>query len=378
MKKMYFVIVALATLFACSNPAVSITPTRGASGELVVSSVRPEGNGLQASTVFPEFELGDVASYTVALTNGPGDTSSHSTTVNTNGSGDFAEEVAFTDLIPGRWTLSVTGRNSDAEVVLFGSQSVFVAGGERRSFVVPVRLLEGENDLGRWAATFTWPQELLGDGDFDKLGDITGYRVSIQDAVSQDVTVITGTGSQTLEGTGIAVFFAPEDQDLTITADDQTSQSFWLTVELLTDRADPFQVLARYDERWYVRGNLTSSTAVTFAESDFSFGGGATIALDLSDLDRFEELTDNYFFETPGSSVAAGETFTIQAAGLDNVTFGWRMNGEAIADATSNTLSIETTAAEAGQVKRITLVVTAADGTRYSAGHSVRIIAVED
>ncbi|MFP4509877.1 MAG: hypothetical protein ACLFNQ_07075 [Spirochaetaceae bacterium] len=378
MKKMYVVLIALAALSACSNPAITARASGGPTGELVVSSVQPEGNGLQASTVFPEFELDDVESYTVALTNGPGGTGSHSTTVNTNGSGEFAEEVTFTDLIPGRWTLSVTGRNSDTEVVIVGSRSVFVAGGERRNFVVPVRLLEGENDLGSWAAAFTWPKELLGEGDFDKLGDVTGYRISIQDAVSQDATAITGKDSQTFEDTGISVFFSPGEQDLTITADDQTSQSFWLTVELLTDRADPFQVLARYDERWYVRGNLRSSTAVTFAESDFSFGGAATIALDLSDLDRFEELTDNYFFETPGSSIAAGESFSIQAAGLDNVTFGWRMNGEAIADATDATLSVATTEAEAGQVKRITLVVTAADGTRYSAGHSVRVIAVEE
>ncbi len=378
MKKIIIIIVTLAAAFACSNPTLQVTSAADSSGELTISSVRPEGSGLQARTVFPEFELGDVDSYTVALTNGPGGTTSHSVVVDADGSGDFAEAVVFTDLIPGPWTLSVTGRNSDSEVVLVGTQSVFVAGGERRTFTVPVRLLDGADDLGRWAASYSWPEELTGDGGFDKIGSVTGYRIFIQDASTQDVTEITGTGSQSLETAGITVFFAPDAQDLTITAEDQASQSFWLTVELLTDRADPFQVLARYDERWYVRGNLTSSTAVAFAETDFSFGGGANIALDLTDLDRFEELTDNYFFETPGSSVAAGETFTIQAAGLENVSFGWRINGEALADATGDTLTMETTAAEAGQVKRITLVVTAADGTRYSAGHSVRIIAVED
>ena len=378
MKTRIIIGVTLAAAFACSNPTIQVTSPADSAGELAISSVHPEGSGLQASTVFPEFDLSDVASYTVALTNGPGRTDPHSVVVDANGSGNFAEAVVFTNLIPGRWTLSVTGRNSDSEVVLAGSQSVFVAGGERRTFTVPVRLLDGADDLGQWAANFSWPEELTGEGGFDKIGAVTGYRIYIQDASTQNVTEIIGTSSQSLETAGITVFFAPDAKDLTITAEDQASQSFWLTVELLTDRADPFQVLARYDERWYVRGNLTSSTAVAFAETDFSFGGGANIALDLTDLDRFEELTDNYFFETPGSSVAAGETFTIQAAGLENVSFGWRINGEALADATGDTLTMETTAAEAGQVKRITLVVTAADGTRYSAGHSVRIIAVED
>jgi hypothetical protein len=377
-KQIIIVAVTLATLFACSNPTLQVVSPAGNNGELVISSVNPEGSGLQARTVFPEFALGDVEQYTVALTNGPGSTASHSVVVASDGNGDFAEAVTFTDLIPGPWTLSVTGNNSEAEVVLFGSESVFVAGGERRTFSVPVRLLEGDDDLGRWAASYSWPSELLGEGDYDKIGAVSGYRIFIQDAATQEVTEVSGTESQSLESSGISVFFAPDEQALTVTAEDQASQSFWLTVELLTDRADPFQVLARYDERWYVRGNLTSSTAVAFAESDFSFGGGANIALDLTDLDRFEELTDNYFFETPGSSVAAGETFSIQAAGLENVSFGWRINGEAVADVTGDTLTMETTAAEAGQVRRITLVVTAADGTRYSAGHSVRIIAVEE
>ncbi|MFW6252698.1 MAG: hypothetical protein ACOC4F_02095, partial [bacterium] len=84
MKKMYVVLIALAALSACSNPAITARASGGPTGELVVSSVQPEGNGLQASTVFPEFELDDVESYTVALTNGPGGTGSHSTTVNTN------------------------------------------------------------------------------------------------------------------------------------------------------------------------------------------------------------------------------------------------------------------------------------------------------
>lgn len=365
------VVLLLFATASCINPYIDV---RHASEPREGTGIRVTGfnaaEGIRAATVFPDLSLADIHSYRVEVADGPG--AGQAQVVRASGGG-LAEPVEFRDLVPGSWTLIVSGYDRDpssvdpaARKIVSGIQTIRVRAGNFSDVTVPIGFIDGGE--GDWNVTLSWPT-VEGDGGYARTDVVTGHRVWIN--------------GEAVDPALVSIDLDSPSRVLAIAESARPSGSFWLTVELTADKPAPYETVARYDELWYVRGNLTTRKTVALRESDFSFGGGSRIVLDLSEIERYRELRDNYFVTAP-STTEAGDQFVITAAGIEGATFAWRIDGTPVTGATTGaslsdggaTLTLDTGTAEAGVVKRLTLVVEK-NGMLYSASHAVRLVVSE-
>ncbi|MFO8063016.1 MAG: hypothetical protein R6V29_00100 [Spirochaetia bacterium] len=183
-------------LIGCTSPFLADEPSGDDTGGLRISGVA--SGGVSTQTVFPSFELTDVASYEVSLSNGPsGSTDPNTIDVAANDSdGQFADTVAFEDLVPGDWDLTVDGYDADGnKVVSNGGQTISITRGEYNETTATVELLDGAS--GNLAAEVTWPIDPDGD-DYTETDVVTGYSYTIEGLDNSNRYSVATDGSITV------------------------------------------------------------------------------------------------------------------------------------------------------------------------------------
>ncbi len=371
----------------CSNPFGGSDGSDGgnadgsATGSVSVTGVQPDGEGLSAQTVFPEFSLTEVMHYRVELTNNSEAPEPDAQVVDAvDGQPDGAE---FLDLVPDTWTVTIEGfgdpgggEPTDGPKLVRGESSVVVERGQITSVEVGVELLDAEaagDDHGSIRFTLTWP-ESVGTEYQDTADFIENYEITLADADDSETTFA-------VDPTEHEVLFNVDEQVLTIERELPAGRYF-LTATLNSNKPDPYQIVARYDELWYVYANVETQNSVELTEQQFSFGGGATFTVTIED---FEDL-EQFFEGAADSSVAAGSEFALSAAWdslADDAILRWRIEGEYVEHGEQldglgsitidgDALSFTPQEDAAGRTIVVTLVVEL-DGMLYSGAHSVTI-----
>jgi hypothetical protein len=334
----------------------------GPFGILRIDNISPGGDGIAIATVFPSVNPSDITHYRITVQNGPEDAPEQQQVVTTDGSGGLSAPVEFIDLVPGEWTVVVEGFNGDPAAggtqLLSGSSSVTILAGQTATVDVPVALISDAAVDGTWSLRVEWPVQT--DPDYATTDVVTEVRYSTDGGSSwtiagseADASILTDAGNRYVEMGGT-----------------RSPGTFFLTVELLADKPEPYDTVARYDEAWHVFGNTTTSRTLSLTEADFSYGGGVGVTVT---IDIPEELP-GFFDGTPDSTVAAGSDFTITANVAGATAYQWRVDGTPQGGATGETFTLSTAAEEVGVVRAITLSVTV-DGMVYSGTHRVRIVA---
>lgn len=331
-------------------------------GSLRINNVNPGGDGIRIATVFPGVAASDITHYRITVGSGPAGSSPQEQTVTSDGSGGLSSPVVFTDLVPGEWTVTVSGFDgepgSGGTEMVSGSNTVTISAGAVQSLDVPVALLSDASTTGSWSLRLEWPAQSSPD-----------YATT--DVVSAvEYTTDGGTTWQTA-GTEADATILTDGGDTRYVeiAGTRSPGSFFLTVRLAADKPAPYDIVARYDEMWHVFGNTTTQNTVALTESDFSYGGGTSVSVS---LDLPADLS-SFFSGTPASTVAAGSDFSITADVAGAAAYQWRVDGQEQAGATSESFTLSTSTDEVGIVKTITLSVTV-DGTTYSGTHRVRVV----
>ncbi|MFP4068521.1 MAG: hypothetical protein ACLFS5_13605 [Spirochaetaceae bacterium] len=319
------VVTAIAIGFAgCTNPFTS--GAGGASGG-DTGSIRIVGvssGSMSTQTVFPDFDLSEVASYDVQLTDGPSGSGDQSAVVEADETGQIAGDGAmFEDLVPGEWSLQVEGysdydadnEESAGNKLVSGTETVTVERGTYKDITATVQLLDGDGE-GSFAATLDWSEAETAD-DYEIAG-VSGYSYTFTD-LDDETTYDDTDGITTDLG----------DSTLTIADDALPAGTYMLEVKLTADNEPPYQTVARYSEVWYVYENVATEETITLTEDDFSYGGGAAISVS---IDTLEDL-ENFFTELEESGVsevASGEEFTISADVPEADGFTWYINGDTV------------------------------------------------
>lgn len=154
-------------------------------GSLVITFDEPQGRD-----VVPDIPL-VIADYLVSLT-GPGD--AQETTVTPP-----ATSASFAGLVPGAWTVTVSARNADGDVIGMGSQPAQVSAGETTDVTVTVLPVDGDGTL---ALTISWPPSSVSVPNLEAyLIDSAGIRTDLT------VTVDAGAGSAASTATLAAGYY---------------------------------------------------------------------------------------------------------------------------------------------------------------------------
>lgn len=342
--------------------------TNLSSGEIAgASGSRSTDASVSASTTFPEVPQTEITHYSVALSNGPGGAPGQTAVVAAGSGGEFAEEVEFSDLVPGEWQVTVEAFIGDPSagglLVLRGSAAVTVTMGSVAALapvvISPVDDPAGSN--GSWSLVVTWPRET--DPDYPLTDVVTAVEYRINGGSWETAATVEDSSIET-DGVTRWVTMGGE----------RAPGSFGVDVRLIAgDKPSPYNVVAQDWERFYVFSNLTSTRTIHLLADDFSYGGGSAITVV---LDNPQDLT-SFFSGTPESTVVAGTPFTITAVVAGATLWQWRVDGEIQPDATGSSFTMAAPGAgEAGIVRLITLEVTV-DGTVYSGNHRVRILPEE-
>lgn len=320
-------------LVGCTNPFVADNALPGDTGGLTISGIYTGTSGASNAisyTVFGSVSLDDVEQYEVTVTDGPGGGGDQTAEVAADADG-FAATVEFEDLVPGEWTVDVTGYDDAGAPIVRGSAPVIVERGEYTAVDVPVAPTTGEGD-GDMTLDIEWPTQEA--GDYPTTDVVTGFSYSIvgldgqnDDRDSDGVVQLDDIDSEPAysheEGDG--------EHTLTIDKEGFDSGAYFVQVELTTDSHSPYGTAARYDEVWYVYDNLTTEHTVALTESDFSFGGGAGISVTLQTEEDLQQFFDG--LDESGEEIASGAEFSISVdledsdgGSIDGASLTWRIN----------------------------------------------------
>lgn len=332
-------------------------------GILRIGSVLPGGDGIAASSVFPDVTADAINWYSIEITNQADSAVTYSQDVAAGGSGDIAAPVVFEDVVPGDYDVVVLGfdgsiGDAGATQLVEGTDVVAVGAAAEASLDVSVTLISDSGVDGSWSFTLEWP---IDSGDAFPITDVvTSAEYSVDGGstwTAGTVAEVGGNRSLTVSGT-------------------RAPGSFQLQVRLNTDKPAPYDTVYTYVEQWHVFGNVSTSKELILSSDEFSYGGdaGITVSVDL--------LSDpgNFFDGVPDSTVTGGNSFVINLDQSDPLTgaagasYAWRVDGVTQAGETGTSLTLPTTVDEAGVVKLITLEVSV-DGVVYSGSHRVRILA---
>ncbi|MGM0675543.1 MAG: hypothetical protein ACQETQ_12685, partial [Spirochaetota bacterium] len=312
-------------LIGCTSPFLADEPSGDDTGGLRISGVA--SGGVSTQTVFPSFDLTDVASYEVSLSNGPsGSTEPDPVVVSSDDTGQISTAVEFEDLVPGDWTLTVEGYDAEPvdgaipgtakKLVSNGGETISITRGEYNETTVAVELLDTDlssDGNGDWEVDITWPATDDAFDGYETTDVVTEYDYTLTN-IDTDTVVDSGSGTDTditLDETTLA-----ESVQVLNLGGSVPPGAYFLDVELSSENAAPYTTVARYSEIWYVYENVTTSRLlentehVALTESDFSFGGGASISVNIeteSDLETFFEQLD----ESGSSEVAANTEFSV-------------------------------------------------------------------
>lgn len=350
-------------LVGCTNPFLADNQLLGGTGGIRISGVQSAASGGSTSiraTVFPVVELSYAGSYDVVIKDGPGGGGDQTREgVGVTEDGFFEDNVEFVDLVPGEWTVEVIGYDAGGREFVRGETPVTVVRGEVATSDVPVRPNSGDGN-GDLALDLVWPAQ--DDGEYRTTDVVTGYTYTIAGVDGQSGRDSDGIQPYSEEAQG-------GEYTLSIDEEDLEAGAYLVTVELVSENASPYGTVARYDELWYVYGNLTTAHTVHLDESDFSFGGGAGIGVTLEteeDLNRFFSGLDE-----SGQEVASGAPFTISVALedsegndiTDSATLSWRINGKAVAADQGELDLVEFSGGEDRTIGRLTGIATEVEGS---------------
>ena len=367
------VLVAVALLVGCTapyDPGEGFDPLGDAAdaieeffGSLRIISVTADAEALGASTVFPDVDSvsADITHYRLELSDGPEGAAGQSRSVTADpDSGDISTPVEFTGLVPGEWTLTVTGYDADPAVdgveVVSGSRLITITRGFVLDETVTVLPQKGSEN-GSWSLTIAWPKEDASDYPITA-GIVTGAEYSLD-------------GGATWVDMGDIDESDATNYQAAVSVADVAAGTIEVSYRLLSGQNAPYDVVVTGSEVWHIYSNVETAKSYTLTTADFSYGGGAGIDVSI------EAPTDlsSTLFDNPAATVAAGGDVTLTAATVSPTptNYVWRVDGVQVAaggDVTSYELS--TSAAEAGVVKSVTLAVTVG-GVLYSETHRVTI-----
>lgn len=370
------VVILIMVVGACTAPFApsgSVSDILGDLGGLRFSRLDGQFSSgepvFSAQTALPRINYDEITFLRITLSEGPAGSDPQETVVSDvafTAEGTLDPPIEIEDLIPGEWTLTVEAFNTDpnsegAGVILQGSSVITVTAGAYAEIDgVSVQPIDNGGN-GAWEFTATWPEETDPDYPLTDVVDQIAYRVD--DGAWQTVPAATsatdGRYEQVISGTDVP----PGD--------------YQIAVELrATGKPAPYNVVARHNSIYRVYSNVTTRATNDFTSSDFAYGGGARLTVN---IDLPEDL-EGFFAGTPDSTVIAGETYTIDAGTLSGSvvdTYTWRVDFQEVApEPDETTLEIDTTADQAGQVLLIVLIVEV-DGRPYSGEHRVRILQPE-
>ena len=323
---MLALLVAVTALVAgCTNPVLLQDGFRSI-GSLRLAGVLAGETGVQ--TVFPDTGLTSVESYVIVLGGSeegrPDEAQSHEKTVDSDA---FNDSVEFSDLVPGEWTIEVSGYDApdgaegDGVELVYGYvEDVPIVRGEIEEITVPVTTTgKGE---GSWQLTLDW-EDAFDDVETPDTDVVTRYEYTLTDLETDEVEY-DGSGSVDADAVDVSLGSEGENVD---------AGQYLLGVELINeDSADEiYETVSTYYEVWYIFGGSETAASKTLSESNFSFGGGATINIELEIPDDLE----GFFDATAESTVAAGEKATLNLGGVSDVIdtdngdeVTWLINGD--------------------------------------------------
>ena len=385
-RKAAFVAVFLAFFSGCTSPFI-VQNGFGGIGSLRLSGVVAGETGAQ--TVFPDASLVAIESYTITLGESedgrPDGAGFHEQTIE---SGEF-DDVEFTDLVPGEWTIEVAGYDSPdgdedngAMLVTGTVEDVTIERGEVEEITVPVSPTgEGE---GSFELTLDW-ENAFDEVDTPDTDVVTDYKYTLTDLEDEGIEVSGDSDEDGWDDT--------DATSVTLRSEDVPAGQYLLGVELINeDSADEtYEVVSTYYEVWYIFGGAETEAEKRLSEAHFSFGGGATINIELETPDDLE----GFFEATTESTVAAGEIATLRLGDVseeidtengDNVI--WRIDGDKAssvdeADETRDDITIDQADEEKLKFKPeaefppgVTLNITLQiekDGDFYSGSHAMTV-----
>jgi hypothetical protein len=253
----------LAVLASCANPTGPATasdesgdgapPVSGTPGE--AGSVRVSigsGDGLSASTIFPDQDLSAVASYRVSATDGPAGAPipPPAFIAADEVTGQPASSLAIGEVVPGTWTIEVEGLDPSGEPIFHGAaQGVsVVAGQETTASITLGYIADGE---GGFEITIEWPtgqniknvEYHLGPGPWSV---VSGSEFELSPDGETTSAVISGSGFE--------------------------AGSYRLTARLDAGTMVAWErYRAMIDERLYIYRGIATTTTITLGANAFSF-----------------------------------------------------------------------------------------------------------
>jgi len=218
-------------------------------GRVVVSAGSDSRSAaIGALTVFPDFETSAILSYKITLSSDALD--NLVTVVNDLDNGAFPEEVQLVDVIPGTWTVTVSGydhedpEHENANELVRGQADDAVVTAGNTTSVGPIPLGHLEGGEGSYAVTVTWPTNQ----------DVQKAEYRLDDGSEQGLWVLYEDDFEELEDGA--------RRSMTIGDDARDAGSFWLTVRLDDGRT-------YVDELVYVYANLVSTETINLSAQDF-------------------------------------------------------------------------------------------------------------
>lgn len=285
----------------CTNPMVLDLDgaANGSRGGIILSVGSGSSGNMPALTVFPGLEMSDIESYRITLTGGPA--SDVITDVPAEGGG-FPSPLELRDIVPGTWTVIVTGYDGgdpgSANPIVQGAKHgvTVVAGASTGVDSIALTYLDSD-DPGYLDFAVTWP----GDQDVDRVA----YRIEALDGTS-----IAADESR------VAPFYEVEvdgETRLSVAIADELELAagvYWVTVRFdregdPDDPGDPGASTWVFDELAHIAPNVTTSETVHLDR----------IPLEVRIANKIDEEIENFVSEDDNFDIDDELGFVYQGTG---------------------------------------------------------------
>ena len=259
-----FVLVVTA---GCTNP-FGLAEGSDAHGRLVLS-MHSGTTDAARFTIFPDLQATDIASYEIALAGGPG--ADVFLTVEAD-AGAFPAPLEIRDIIPGTWTVTVTGYDGadpeSARAVVRGSEAgVDIRAGESTNVDSIVLTYLDDDGHGFFDFTIIWPADEPVDRAVFVLEALDG-RVESIDATDDDALEVNAAAGTATKSVEVSSLQTDDDNRYAATfLENDTSLAagwYWITVRFDREAGDDNPGASTWvvDELVLIRPNVTSSAVL--------------------------------------------------------------------------------------------------------------------